>query len=70
MTLLQVDLNYFRGAILMEKEKLHLNQQGIKILNEKGISYSDRVEYRGHNYNEISKGLILISSVLNRDHQH
>lgn len=54
----------------MEKEKLHLNQQGIKILNEKGISYSDRVEYRGHNYNEISKGLILISSVLNRDHQH
>ena len=50
------DLNsFFRGAILTEREKNELNNQGVLILNTKAIGYSSQLIYEGEDYDELRK---------------
>ena len=45
----------FRGAVLTEREKNELNNQGIRILNTKAIGYSSQYIYEGESYDELRK---------------
>ena len=47
--------SFFRGAILTEKERNELNDQGIHILNTKAIGYSSQFIYRGDSYDALRK---------------
>ena len=47
--------SFFRGAVLTERERNELNDQGIHILNTKAIGYSSLHKYRGRNYDEHRK---------------
>ena len=43
----------FRGAVLTERERNELNNQGIHILNTKAIGYSNQLIYRGYSYDQL-----------------
>ena len=43
------------GAILTERERNELNNQGIRILETKAIRYSSQVTYGGGSYDELRK---------------
>ena len=45
----------FRGAVLTERERNELNNQGIRILNTKAIEYSTKLIYRGYSYDQLRK---------------
>ena len=47
--------SFFRGAVLTERERNELNNQGIRILNTKAIGYSSQVTYGGDTYDELRK---------------
>ena len=47
--------SFFRGAVLTERERNGLNDQGIHILNTKAIGYSSRHIYRGESYDKLRK---------------
>ena len=47
--------SFFRGAVLTERERNELNDQGILIFNTKAIEYSSRLIYEGESYDELRK---------------
>ena len=47
--------SFFRGAILTEKERTELNNQGIRILNTKAIGYSSKYINGGASYDKLRK---------------
>ena len=45
----------FRGAVLTEREKNELNNQGIRILKTKAIGYSSQYIYERESYDALRK---------------
>ena len=45
----------FRGAVLTERERNELNNQGIRILSTTAIEYSNVFNYDGESYDELRK---------------
>ena len=59
----------FRGAVLTEREKNELNNQGIRILETKANEYSNEYFYEGESYDELRKVFkFKINQVILGDH--